>query len=111
MTEESTFYMAIEDPRDFRRELLGSGKQVIQLLQRYENIKKIREQKIKLIYDYNQINKEINGLIFRLKKYVPQTNLRNKVEPKSEKKRSDTSDLKKLHQELAEIEAKLGKLK
>lgn len=112
--EESTFYMAIENPRDFRRELLGTSKMVIQLLQRYEHLKKIREQKVKLIYDYNETSKEINALINRLKRFVPQTNLRNITEKKiittQENKTSD-NDLRKLHQELADIESKLGKLK
>ncbi|MFT4303407.1 MAG: hypothetical protein ACMXYG_02500 [Candidatus Woesearchaeota archaeon] len=112
--EESAFYMAIENPRDFRRELLGTNKMIIQLLQKYENIKRIREQKINLIYEYNSLNKEINSLIHRLKKYVPKTNLRNisdkTIKINSEKQEPNT-DIKKLHDELAEIEAKLGKLK
>ena len=115
--EESAFYMAIEDPYDFRRELLGSSKGVIQLLQKHEELKQIRQEKIKLMHEFSNVNSEITMLMNKLKKAIPKTKLRNipNKEPVSKKKESVINskhhpELSNLQRELAEIENKLNGL-
>ncbi len=117
--EESSFYVAIQDPKSFRRELLGSSKDMIKLLQKYEDIKKIREQKIKLMYEFSQTKTEIAMLMGKLKRAIPKTKLRNAYDnPKVIEKKKIVAprkevhpDLSSLQNELASIEEKLGKLK
>jgi len=122
--EESSFYVAIEDPKLFRRELLGSSKMMIGLLQRYEAIKKIREEKIKSMFKFNEVAQEIVILINRLNKTIPQTKLRNLYEKSQgivEKRKDNKQQVKEeklvhpeitqLQKELFAIEEKLSKLK
>jgi replication fork clamp-binding protein CrfC len=123
-TEEDSFYMAVRNPKDFRRELLNSNKQILQLLQKNEDLKGLRIKKIELMFKYNDIISEINMLMSKLKRTIPQTKLRNIPEiknkeekeaaaPKKEKiiyKAEKKNELVRLQQELEQIESKLGKL-
>ena len=69
---DATYYMSINDPREFRKELLSSSKSVIQLLQRYDTIREIRGEKMKLTHQFSRIMEEIQMLSGKLRKVLPQ---------------------------------------
>jgi len=118
--EESAFYIAIQDPKDFRKELLGASKSLIQVLQRYQNLKKLREEKVKLLYDFSKKTAEITMLVSKLKRAIPKTKLRNmtkssevtsKKMPSRGRSGSSRGEISHLQNQLADIERKLGSLK
>ena len=93
MGEDDAFYMAVQNPRDFRRELLGSSKSIIQLIQHYEQIKDIREKKIKKMHEFSAALSEVNMIMNKLKKAIPTTRLKKlhsqlKTKQKKEKKKA-----------------------
>jgi hypothetical protein len=125
MGEEDAFYMAIQDPRDFRRELLESNKKILQMLQRLEYIKQMRVRKIELMYNFSETMSEVNMLANKLRRTIPVTKLRNmpKVEvqkfeskiPASKDKKigniqEGSKELLGLQRELEMIEGKLADL-
>lgn len=75
--EQDAFYIAIQNPKDFRRELLGSSKNILQLLQRREELMELRARKMQLMFGLSEIMSEIRMLVNRLRKTVPITKLRN----------------------------------
>jgi hypothetical protein len=128
MPEEDSFYIGLRNPRDFRRELLESNKSVIQLLQRRENLKILRQKKVELMYKFSDVMSEIKMLMGKMKTAIPETKLRNassvasKQEFLPQNKQSVSSDpigtasfsgpneLLRLQEDLAAIEKKLSGL-
>lgn len=130
----SDYYVSLEDPKSFRRELLGSTKVIIKLLQRYEMLKIVREKKIKLMFNYSKSIAEINMLVNKLKKAIPKNKIKDLpvinevtkqvyVQPSYNKIQNNTiqskptinvsrenNNLDELHNQLAEIEARLNSL-
>lgn len=129
--KDSDYYVAIEDPKLFRRELLSSTKVIVKLLQKYEEIKIIRENKIKLTFKYSNTITEINMLVNKLKRLIPRAKINNipnfenvQEEPKIMNSKSKfqareskpiskipvNNNIEDLHNQLSEIEARLNSL-
>lgn len=127
-SNESEYYISLEDPKTFRKDLLGSTKVIIKLLQRYEILKSIRTKKTEVMFKYAKNITEINMLVNKLKRVMPKAKLKNipQINNPSQENKSTTSNnfiqsestsIKKsqtnindLHDQLAEIEARLSKL-
>ncbi|MBW2964100.1 hypothetical protein KY363_01450 [Candidatus Woesearchaeota archaeon] len=114
--EESQYFVQLRDPIDIRRSILGSSKQIIHILQRYERIKELRVRKLEKIEELKKINKEINLSIAKLKKALPAADYRVKI-GKEEKRMKTTGrkaisgdELRGLESELRMIEEKIGRL-
>jgi hypothetical protein len=132
--QKNIYYVGIEDPTDFRRELLSSAKGIIISLKKYERIKDNRIMKVKLFSQLQVYIKEINVLMKKLDGYLPETKLRHlpvekqpikktksKKESKAEEKKKteeekpkklekpvrEYTELEKLEKELSMIENKL----
>lgn len=121
MKEDDAFYMAVENPREFRKELLGASKDIIKLIQKYEFIKELRAEKIKKMYEFSDSLGEISLIMSKLKKTTPATRLRKlnvkyvkkeKAERKHSKpkKKRSSNEVEKLQEELELIEQKLDNL-
>lgn len=120
--EEETYYVNVREPAETRRALLETSRQVVIALQNYENFKLKRVKKLDLVEKLRKNFKEINELIGRLKKEMPQVKLRKSVSFVEEKKeKAPTShkvsvpkgrrEITDLERELNEIESKLRSLK
>lgn len=112
---EEQYFVQIRDPLDMRRSILGSSKQIIHILQRYERIKDLRVRKLDKISQLKAMNKEINLIIAKLKKKFPEAGFRVKLgkeekKPSVKKSRVSGNELYQLESELRQIEKKLGKL-
>ncbi|NQU79207.1 hypothetical protein HQ545_05570 [Candidatus Woesearchaeota archaeon] len=111
---ESQYFVQIKDPVDMRKNLLGTSKQIIQILQRYERIKSLRIRKIEKASKLKETNKEINMLVAKMKKEMPNADIR--IHPRQdipEQKvieKPEHDDLNKLETELRMIEQKIGRL-
>ena len=125
MAEEEQFFVAVKNPDDFRKDLLTANKSVLQLLQRQEELNKIRTEKTEMMFRFSKIIKELHMLIDKLKKTVPASKLRGapaeiigKVENitrTASMQRTGTQNMKKedisrLQKELEMIEQRLDKL-
>jgi hypothetical protein len=132
VNKDSEYYVAIDEPKLFRRELLGSTKVIIKLLQKYEELKKTRENKIKLTFQYSNVISEINMLVNKLRKLIPRNKISNipKIEnlPEESKlvsssnsrfqtkgirytpKVISSNNIDDLHNQLSDIEARLNGL-
>ncbi|MFT4343241.1 MAG: hypothetical protein ACMXYE_00675 [Candidatus Woesearchaeota archaeon] len=71
--DEATYYVSIQNPRDFRKDLLGTSKIMIQLLQRNTRLHEIREAKIEKMYAFSKVMGEVNMLSSKLRKVLPKT--------------------------------------
>jgi hypothetical protein len=134
--QKNIYYVGIEDPTDFRRELLSSAKGIIISLKKYERVKANRILKVKLFSQLQVYIKEINVLMKKLDGYLPETKLRhlptekvksskkhsNKKEKVEERKEQEEkpkilrkpareyTELEKLEKELSMIENKLSNI-
>ena len=117
MADES-FFVGVRNPLELRRDLLGTSKDIIISLKKYEEIIELRNHKIQLTMDLHNKNKEIKMLAAHLLEVVPKTNLkaavsRSKSAIKSEAthiRHDNLSELDKLEKELASIDKKIGTL-
>ncbi|MBN1544725.1 hypothetical protein JW898_04655 [Candidatus Woesearchaeota archaeon] len=113
--EDNQYFVQIRDPADVRRSILGSSKQIIQILQRYERIKSLRVKKLEKISQLRGLNKEINLLVAKLKKEFPAAEMRVRIGKEEKVTRKGKAELKgnelaKLESELRMIEDKIGRL-
>ena len=125
------FFVGIRDPIEIRRSILESSREMLQLLQRFEKFKVVREEKHAMVEDLKSDIKNLQKLIGSLKGGLPKTELRVKLKrehkevvkaktkkatkkvqkaemPKMSKKQM--SELEKLESELGAIESKLSGL-
>jgi len=119
------FYVGIRQPTELRRGVLGCSKKIIQSLKRYENLRRMREEKMEQISKLKRTISEISFLTGKLRSSLPQTKLRaldkqrkeaiaktnkqKKIIRSSITKHRD-EELARLEEELAAIENKIGPL-
>ena len=117
--------MEVHEPDEVRRNTLESLKAIVENLQRFENFRSIRHNKIELMHRLDKTIKEINKMIPDLKKALPDAKIRAVKTPQrhgrkktSAKKGQEEvikekpmSELQKLESELNEIEGRLSSLR
>lgn len=128
LLKEDLFFVELEKPDDIERNVLEAQKDVVENLQRYENIKFLRAKKLENVNKLKGVIKELLKLISDLKIVLPQTKIKEakvkKVtgivkkeekrevrEVKEKKSKKPLSELEKLEAELSAIESKLSSLK
>lgn len=117
------FFVGIYDPIDVRRNLLENSKEIIKSLQSFDTLVKIRHQKTKLYKEMKDVMNELGLLITKLKSKLPKAHLRKAIEKnqprramaarigtelKSSSKEGFVSELKKLEQEMKNIEKEIS---
>lgn len=110
--EDSQYFVQIKDPLDIRRDILGSSRQIIHILQRYERIKDLRIKKVEKIGELKSVTKDIHLLVSKLKTVLPAYKVRLDLERENQpRKRGMTgNELKNLEEELRKIEERIGNL-
>lgn len=131
-------YVGVQNPIEIRRTILEATKDVVEILQKYERFRAVREEKIKTVNSLREQVKEITKLVAKLKSELPKVDVRVRLHkeqemveaerkaakqagkpkkkapaPKKEAappKTKELSDLEKLEAELSAIEGKLGKV-
>lgn len=68
---EATFFIKIDDPVEFRKTILYSVRDMLKVLQRYEQVKELRVQKAELVAALRRTTKEIQGIITDLENKLP----------------------------------------
>jgi len=122
--EKELFFVKIEDTAPVRRGLLEGLRDVVDVLQKYDAVKGIRERKIHKMQELRSHIKEINKLLYRLKAAFPHIKVKvpklgKKESPGKQKKASvpqaeklvpppkKKTELDMLEDELTAIENKL----
>lgn len=114
--EEEVFYVGIKDPVEIRRDLLEATKDAIVIIKTYENIKSLRAEKAKQVLAMQEIIKQLNVLMNKLKRSLPETRVRKKPhaeikeETEEKKPHKKLTEFEKLEAELQAIETKLSHL-
>ncbi|RME78332.1 hypothetical protein D6774_01470 [Candidatus Woesearchaeota archaeon] len=102
-----SYYVNVEKPVETRKSLLQASKQLVISLQRYEDLKKIREQKLLLMHDLKELCAQTIDTIDHLKQYLPQEEVQVSEQPATKKKQQKKSELHNLEADLKMIEEKL----
>lgn len=132
MKEQSNelFFAQVKEPVEIRRNILETLKEILEVLQRFEKFKHIRQEKLEGINKLRNSLKDANKMLGNLKLRLPQTNLRvtvvkeitnKKIHKKKKKVKSDeekpdkpqkkeATEIERLESELSAIEDKLKSL-
>jgi hypothetical protein len=124
--EDEIYFVQLQNSKDFRKNLLESIRQIIQILQSYENIKRIRFEKAQQMQKLVVILAEINSISSQLKISIPPVKVDRIAEEKTKKPVQPTAAARKkpmpapandgseearqLEAAIGQIEAKLKKL-
>jgi hypothetical protein len=65
------YYVSVEEPVIIRRVLLESSRSIIHVLQDYEKLKTLRDEKFELMQKFDKLIKEINSLMLKIKSDLP----------------------------------------
>ena len=73
---QKDFFVGIYEPKDVRRNILECSKEVVDSLQIYESLTKIRSNKLKCYKEIRVLVDELHLLVSRLEKGLPKSHLR-----------------------------------
>lgn len=132
--KEELLYVGVSDPAEVRRNILKTSKDIIEMRKKYEMFKRTRAEKLGVIFDLTETTKEVRSLVARAKKMLPRLpkeymeeskpapkQVKEKPKPVAAKQKQPEikrpvfvpqkkTELDKLHDELSEVEEKLGSL-
>lgn len=117
MTNE-TMHVGITQPTFYRKEILNSALDIIQVLKNFEKIKLIRKEKEVCKREFKRVIKELNVLLERAKTELPTIRIKEKPVERIEKKEkviemekpSVSPEMRKLETDLSKIQEKLARL-
>ncbi|MFH1133990.1 MAG: hypothetical protein V1735_05870 [Nanoarchaeota archaeon] len=137
MEKVDTLFIGIRDPQEVRRDILESTRSLIMMLKRFDEQKKLHEEKLQKLNELKALSREVDRLTVKLRVQLPKTKIAMILEekkridrmiPHMEKKSAKKSratkapmleeplpvqhkgEITQLEAELADIEEKLGKL-
>lgn len=111
--EEKDIFVGIKDPKEVRRAMLEALRDLISLLQKSEEMKRVRAERYETVAELRARMNDIAIDLARLEQMLPKyTFEKPKIEEVVEKKegkkpRAKEEDIELLERELAEVEAKL----
>jgi len=111
--EKTDYFIKIANPKDMRRTVLENSRDVLKVLQGYEEFRKIRKERTQLIDSFKVQTNELRSMVLQLKKMMPKATVKETKKAVVVKQPSvpkQPQEFKKLEQELAAIEAQLNQL-
>ena len=116
--KEPEYMIQINEPKNTRKSILESLREVIIFMQNYEKFKSIQEQKVIVFTQLKRNVKEINSMVDKLKHHFPKGKLKAvseekhpqepvNEEPTMEKPKPVPVPVKKTASELDELESQL----
>jgi len=118
IVDDNLMYKTIKSPNYIRRNIIGMGIDLIGLMQQQDKIKKIRQQKNKImgvlvdeVKTTENLLEEFYNLIPKVKKGTPKVSpVVKSIEKKRVKQEQQPTKIDSLHQELFDLKAKLDSL-
>ncbi|MBW2992124.1 hypothetical protein KY345_02810, partial [Candidatus Woesearchaeota archaeon] len=77
-------YVGVQNPIEIRRTILEATKDVVEILQKYERFRAVREEKIKTVNSLREQVKEITKLVAKLKSELPKVDVRVRLHKEQE---------------------------
>jgi hypothetical protein len=110
--KKEDYFVRIENPAQARRTILENARDIIKILKDYEEFKQIRQERTDLINTFKGSMEEIKELVLELRKTLPKSGTKIVIKKQiiQEAPEKSNKDLRKLEQELAEIESKLSEI-
>ena len=138
--KKEVLYVGVKNPIEMRRTILETTKDSVEMLQKYEKFRAVREEKIATIKQLQEQIKDITKIVTKLKTALPTVDIRIRLHKEQEKveaekkaakqaaekpkkkeakqkkqaatpkKTKELSDLEKLEAELSHLEQRLGKI-
>ena len=103
------FFVGIYNPKDVKRNVLESSRQILDSLQSNVKLKKIRYEKIKYYEQMNKVMNELDLLISRLQKKLPKSKIRKSYSRETENTASQPG-MTKVEEQLSKIEKEFSNL-
>lgn len=106
------YFVKIQNPIEIRRNILENTRDVLKILQGYEDFKRIREKASSLLHAFKKDVSEARAMVQGLRKILPKMDVKFAKKPAIAKQEAQKApkELKKLEQELSDIEEKLSNL-
>ena len=119
---DELFFVEVKEPAAVRRDILESLKNILEMLQRFENFKRMRHDKLMKMQKLRNLVKDANKIIGNLKSKMPQASLKGMIQQENAKsakkpvqkkkeaekpKKKEGTELDRLEAELSAIESKL----
>ena len=120
--KDEAFYAGIHEPKEVRRDLLLSQKDIVDCLKRFEHIKNIRTEKDLRLVELRKLLSALKLIAHKLKSMMPAHAIKTKVQreeqhesmpisrPAKKEAQQRKTKIQVLEDELAKIEGKLGSL-
>ncbi len=105
------YFIKMGNPRQIRRMLLENTREVLQVLQGYEDFRKVREKRSHLVNSFRNDLDNTKALVSELKRMLPKAGIKDvRKQVKTHETEKPVKEIKKIEQELADIEEKLSSL-
>jgi chromosome segregation ATPase len=109
--EQKDYFVGIYDPVDVRRNLLESSRNIVKSLESFDNLQRIRHDKLKSIKELKSMMNEIDMILAKLKEKLPNAHLRELDISEPQTTRADFSgQIDQLEEQLKSVEKELSKL-
>ncbi len=109
--EKEDYFVKIKNPREARKMLLENARDILKVLQGYEDFKRTRGIRTNLVNSFKASMDEIKELVQEIKRTLPKITMREtKVIAPELVMQKPQKELRKLEQELSDIETKLSEL-
>jgi len=108
MPKEESYFVKINNQSDSRKIILENTRDTLKALQGYEDFRRIRQKRTLLINSFKIIMSDVRSMILDMKRILPKTNVKD-IKPFVTEERS-VPELRRIEQELADIESKLNTL-
>jgi TolA-binding protein len=82
--EQDVLYVGLSDPIELRRTILEATKDAVEMLQKYEKFRAVREEKVATINQLQEQLREIAKLVAKLKAEMPKVDIRIKLHSEQE---------------------------
>lgn len=111
---KNDFFVKLNTPRQTRRMILENTRDILRVLQGYEDYKKIREKRSHLVDSFNNELNDIKLMVVEVKRLLPKIMIKEVRKPtlaqRIETVEKPAKEIKRIEQELAEIEEKLSSI-
>jgi len=111
MAKDANYFIKVQNPKQTRRMILENTRDILKVLQGYEDYKRLRERRSSLIHTFKSNIDEVRTMVMELKRLFPKTAIKEvKKAVIAQPVAKPVKEIKKIEQELADIEEKLGSI-
>ena len=107
--KKEVLYVGVQSPIEMRRTILEATKDAVEMLQKYEKFRAVREEKIATIKQLEEQIKEITKMVTKLKTALPTVDIRIRLHKEQEMVETEKKAAKKAAEKPKKKETKAKK--